>query len=120
MNIDYLQIDLEANDKSTLDVLNIFDSSVFEKYKFATVTFEHDIYTGDWFNTRNISREIFKKNGYVLVFPDVKVYYGGRYCPFEDWYIHPDLVDMNLINKIKTDQSLFHEDIRKIIFNNVN
>jgi hypothetical protein len=119
LNIDYLQIDLEANNKSTLDVLNIFDSSVFTKYKFATVTFEHDIYTGDWFDTRNISREIFKKNGYILVFPDVKVYYDNSYCPFEDWYIHPGLVDMDFINKIKTEESLFHEDIQKIIFKNV-
>jgi FkbM family methyltransferase len=117
LNIDYLQIDLEVNNKSTLDVLNVFDSSIFDKYKFATVTFEHDIYTGDWFNTRNISREIFKKNGYILVFPDVIVYHGNGYGPFEDWYVHPELVDMNFINKIKKEQSLFHEDIRKIILN---
>ena len=118
LNIDYLQIDLDVNNRSTLDVLNIFDSTVFEKYKFATITFEHDIYTGDWFDTRNISRQIFKKNGYVLVFPDVKVYFENDYKPFEDWYVHPDLVDMNFINKIKTEDSLFHEDIREIIFKN--
>jgi hypothetical protein len=120
LNIDYLQIDLEVNNKSTLDVLNIFDSSIFEKYKFVTVTFDHDIYTCDWFDTRNISREIFKKNGYILVFPDVVVYYGNGYGPFEDWYVNYDLVDMNFINKIKTEESLFREYIRKIIFKNVN
>ena len=120
LNIDYLQIDLEANNRSTLDILNIFDSTIFEKYKFATITFEHDIYTGDWFDTRRISREIFKKNGYVLVFPDVKVYYEDKYSPFEDWYVHPDLVDMDFINKIKTEESLFHRDIcEKILKYNI-
>jgi len=120
LHIDYLQIDLETNNKSTLDVLNILDFDVFNKYKFATITFEHDIYTGDWFNTRNLSREIFKKNGYILVFPDVKVYYEGKYCPFEDWYIHPDLIDIEFINKIKTEESLFHKDIITCLNNNLN
>ena len=120
LEIDYLQIDLDVNNKSTLDVLNILDFDVFNKYKFATITFEHDIYTGNWFDTQNISRQIFQKNGYMLVFPDVQVYYEGKHSPFEDWYIHPDLVNMNFINKIKTEKSLFHEDIVKILKHNLN
>src|SRR5438132_687242 len=43
-NIDYLQIDLDVNNRSTLDVLEKLESTVFNKYKFATVTFEHDFY----------------------------------------------------------------------------
>ena len=80
---------------------------IFQEYKFATVTFEHDIYTGDNYNTRLLSREIFLNRGYVLVFPDV------RSCQnaFEDWYVHPDLVDMDYINKIKTNESLDYHDI---------
>ena len=109
---------MDVNNRSTLDVLEIFDSSIFNKYKFATVTFEHDIYTGDWFDTKNISRKIFEKNGYVLVFPDIKVYFEDKYCPFEDWYVHPDLVDMDYINKIKRTESLFHENIVEILKNN--
>ena len=110
-NIDYLQIDLDVNNKSTLDTLLLLNNTIFDKYKFATITFEHDIYTGNYFNTQNISRKIFSDLGYVLVFPNVSVYWEGSYKPFEDWYVHPDLVDMSLINKIKTNESLNWEKI---------
>ena len=36
---------------------------------------------------------------------------------FEDWYIHNDLVDMNHVNEIKTDQSLdFHDIMNRLIY----
>jgi hypothetical protein len=111
-NMDYLQVDLDVNNKSTLDTLEKLDSTVFDTYKFATITFEHDIYTGDYFDTRNISRQLFKNRGYILVFPDVKVY-GDK--PFEDWYVHPDLVDMEYIQRIKTDVSQRFEDILSLL-----
>lgn len=107
-NIDYLQIDLEVSNKSTIQTLENLNDQVMDKYNFAIVTFEHDIYTGDFFNTRARSREIFAQRGYVLVFPDVRVL---STSPFEDWYVHPDLVDMTYINEIKTDQSLLYTDI---------
>jgi len=71
------------------------------------ILFEHDLYRGDLFNTRERSREIFTNRGYTLVFPDIK----HDDCKFEDWYVHPDLVDMEYIDKIKTDKSTNHEDI---------
>ena len=114
-NIDYLQIDLDVDNKSTLDTLVLLDNTCFDKYKFATITFEHDIYTGNYFNTREISREIFKKRGYELVFPDVAVFFEGRHCPFEDWYVHPDLVDMDYVNKIRSNVGLNVEEIQKIL-----
>lgn len=117
--IDYLQIDLDVENKSTLDVLLKFDETIFDKYKFATITFEHDIYRGNYFDTREKSREIFKKRGYELVFPDVCVWIGEPqgYCPFEDWYVHPDIVDMNYINKIKTNESYPSIEIKDILLN---
>jgi len=114
-NIDYLQIDLDVDNKSTLDVLEIFNNTIFDEYKFATITFEHDIYSGNFFNTRKISRQIFKNRGYILVFPDVKVFHNNDFLPFEDWYIHPDLVDMDYVNKIKTTESLTCEEIKNIL-----
>ena len=72
--------------------------NIFNKYKFATVTIEHDIYTGNYFDTRRISRDIFIKNGYILVFQDVKVNFENKDVPFEDWYVHPDLVDIDYAN----------------------
>jgi hypothetical protein len=114
-NIDYLQIDLDVDNKSTLDTLMLLDKTCFDTYKFATITFEHDIYRGNYFDTRALSREIFKKRGYKLVFPDVQVFFEGRYCPFEDWYVHPDLVDMEYVNKIRSNVGLTVEKIREIL-----
>ena len=114
-NIDYLQIDLDVDNKSTLDTLLLMDNTCFDKYKFATITFEHDIYRGNFFDTREISREIFKKRGYELVFPDVAVFFEGRHCPFEDWYVHPDLVDMDYVNGIRSSVGLKVEEIQEIL-----
>ncbi len=114
-NIDYLQIDLDVDNRSTLNVLELFNQTVFPYYKFATVTFEHDIYRGDYFNTREASRQIFANNGYVRVFPDVSLYIDGVCCQFEDWYVHPDLVSSDIINKIKSDVSMTHEQISAIL-----
>jgi hypothetical protein len=99
-NIDYLQIDLDVDNRSTLDTLELLNNTVFDTYKFATITFEHDIYRGDYFHTQQKSREIFSKRGYILLFPNVSVFWQGSDCPFEDWYIHPDLVDMQYIQSI--------------------
>jgi hypothetical protein len=115
-NIDYLQIDLEVSNRSTLSTLEILNRTIFNEYKFATITFEHDIYDGDRFNTRLESRNIFLINGYILVFPDVK---NGDNA-FEDWYIHPDLVDIDYINKIKSNESLDYNQIMTILDSNQN
>jgi hypothetical protein len=112
-NIDYLQVDLEVENRSTLATLENLDSQVMSNYKFAVVTFEHDIYSGDHFNTRQASRNIFQKHGYVRVFSDVSN--GGSDYPYEDWYVHPDLVDMSFINRIKRDESLDWTIIMQII-----
>ena len=98
IEMDYLQIDLEVNNRSTLTTLEILDNEIFDKYKFATVTFEHDIYSGDHFNTRDNSRAIFNKRGYICVFKDIHII-EPQYV-YEDWYVHPDLVDMNYINNL--------------------
>lgn len=94
--IDYLQIDLEEHNGSTLNTLKNLDKNVLDMYKFATVTFEHDIYRSNAYDTRLQSRTIFDKRGYVRVFEDVS----NEDLPYEDWYVHPDLVDMNYINKL--------------------
>jgi hypothetical protein len=106
-DVDYLQIDLEVNNRSTLTTLEELDRQVFDRVRFATVTFEHDIYSGDYFNTRAKSREIFQRRGYVRVFSDVQnIPSNTRTYPFEDWYVHPELVDMDFVNTIKREESL--------------
>ena len=96
LNIDYLQIDLEAANGSTLNTLKKLNNEVMDKYKFATITFEHDIYRGDYLNTRIESRNIFKNKGYIRIFSDIN---DNGYV-YEDWYVNPDLVDMVLVNDI--------------------
>ena len=120
-NIDYLQIYLDVDNKSTLDTLLLLNNTVFDSYKFATITFEHDYYRGDFFNTRQISREIFKNRGYLLVCPDVctdQGCVGTGWQPFEDWYIHPDLVNMEFVNAIKSEKEARHDFIKHNIINN--
>ena len=113
-NMDYLQIDLDVDNKSTLDTLLLLNNTVFDKYKFATITFEHDIYTGNYFDTQAKSRQILKDRGYVLAFPNVSVFWLGSYKPFEDWYVHPDLVDMEYVNRIRTNEGLNWVQIVKL------
>ena len=118
--IDYLQIDLEISNRTTLTTLENLNNQVMDTYKFAIITFEHDLYASkyygseDLFDIRKISREIFENRGYLRVFSDVK----NQGNPYEDWYIHPDLVDMNFVYKIINNQSLEHTEIINIIKEN--
>ncbi len=76
LSFDYLQIDLHVSNRSTLKVLQNLDSNIFDTYKFATITFEHDIYDTKDDNelpelTREFSRAVFNKRGYIRVFEDI-------------------------------------------------
>jgi hypothetical protein len=107
--VDYLQIDLEVSNGSTLLALQALDAQVMDNYKFATVTFEHDIYVGDHFSTRAKSRDILERRGYIHAFKDIHNDNNPTYV-YEDWYVHPDLVDMNYVNHIKTANTKNYED----------
>ena len=95
-NMDYLQIDLEVSTGSTIETLEHLETTIFPDYTFSTVTFEHDIYHSNFGNTRLESRILFKKRGYVCVFEDIN----NEGNPYEDWYVHPYLVDMNYVNNL--------------------
>ncbi len=108
--MDYLQIDLEVDNGSTINVLEILNNKIFPEYKFATVTFEHDIYRGNYFNTKERSREIFENNGYIRVFGDIS---NDGYA-FEDWYIHPDLVENSeYFSKLTNDKPIDYKEALK-------
>lgn len=125
VNIDYLQIDLEANNGSTIRALEKVASQIMDHpekhYKFATITFEHDIYHTNYMNTRERSREILRDHGYYCVFEDIN---NRGVNPFEDWWVHPDLVNMDYIWELqaknqenykpdsKTGKSLNWQDIQ--------
>jgi len=100
-NIDYLQLDIDPPQK-TLRVLQNLNEQAMDSYKFAVVTFEHD-YKGkkDRLPMREESRKILKDRGYYLVFGDI-----ANMKPmwvYEDWYVHPDLVDMDYVKKLQSD-----------------
>ena len=100
--IDYLQVDLEVSNGSTLAALEMLESSIMPSYRFATITFEHDIRRqreGSIFEkTRSISRQILLRAGYFLVFGDVSNEGGD---PYEDWYVAPELVNMEGLLKVR-------------------
>jgi len=110
-NMDYLQIDLEVSNHSTLKTLMLLEETIMKDRTFMVVTFEHDIYTGDFYDTRTISRNIFERNGYVRVFSDVK----NQGFPYEDWYVHSSYPDMSFINGIKTEESMEYTEIINLI-----
>ena len=80
--IDYLQIDC---DEASLEILKKLP---LNEYKFGVVTFEHDGYRLDPLQ-KEVARKIMLEHGYKLLVNDVAFAPG---YPYEDWYVHPDLV----------------------------
>lgn len=92
--IDYLQLDLEPAENT----FNCLLSIPFEEYKFAVITYEHDYYIDFTKTFRNKSRRYLKSFGYELVVSDVS---SDGINNFEDWWVHPDLINKDIINSIK-------------------
>lgn len=92
--IDYLQIDIDPALQS-LETLRIIP---FQEYKFSVITFEHDRYRA----TRKIaeeSRKILKSFGYSLIAKNLTI---DTLKPFEDWWVHPDLVPKKISAKFQS------------------
>lgn len=92
--IDYLQLDCEPS-KTTFEILLDIP---FDKYKFAVITYEHDHYVDMTGTYRTKSRNYLKLMGYELVVANVSQ---NENTPFEDWWVHPDLVDQETIEKFR-------------------
>lgn len=104
--IDYLQIDIDPCENSYDVLLSI----PFHKYKFGVITYEHDYYIDITKSYRDKSREYLNKLGYKLIAPNVSP---NKDCPFEDWWVHPDVVNLPEINTF-ADSEIVQVD--KIIF----
>jgi len=87
--IDYLQLDIDPA-PNTLAALKRIP---FDLYKFAVITFEHDLYRGHE-DVAIKSREIFREQGYELLIENV-----GNPDPYEDWYINPQLIPESVWKK---------------------
>ena len=103
--VDYLQLDIDPNENT----LKCLQNLPLDKYRFSTITYEHDNYRpsasrehNDYIRTT--SREIFKQNGYELIFKDVCNFLVSVYgIPdiYEDWYVDPQVVSKEIIDKMK-------------------
>jgi hypothetical protein len=98
--IDYLSLDVDA---ASLTVLNKLP---FNDFKFKVITIEHDAYLyGDTY--RVPQRNILMDNGYILLCGNVYVEEHGNSSgnrEFEDWWIHPDFFEKDLILKLISDK----------------
>jgi len=112
--IDYLQIDIEPQ----INTFNCLKRIPFDKYRFSVITFETDFYDPSTdietkIMVREESRRILNSYGYTLIAGDI-CNVGND--PFEDWWVDPNIIDSELINKIKSSDS-FNDLAEKIILN---
>ena len=77
----------------------------FDKYRFAVITYEHDHYVDMANKYRQMSREFLGSRGYVLVVNDLSP--DGR-STFEDWWVHPDLIDKNILHAMMSRHAGVH------------
>lgn len=95
--IDYLQINCESPLTSYQALTKILPSD----YKFAVITFKHDFYKDSLY--KELSRDYLKNKGYELVVNDIVQDNNNSY---EDWWIHPELVNKEIVNKLKSESEL--------------
>jgi len=89
-DIDYLSLDCDPAEQ-TLDILHRIP---FDRLRFAVITFEHDCHAcGD--SVKNASRQYLQDYGYQLVAANISDW--GQVRDYEDWWVHPALVDPALI-----------------------
>jgi hypothetical protein len=96
---DYLQVDCEPP-SVTFEILKKIP---LDKYKFAVITFEHDYYADITKSYRELSRDYLRDKGYVLVASNIAP--NNTAC-YEDWWVHPDLVDKDIIKLMKDDSDI--------------
>lgn len=102
-NIDYLQIDCEPAEIT----YKVLQQIPFDKYKFAVITYEHDYYADETKSYREKSRQFLTNQGYIMVVGNIAP---DKNSAFEDWWIHPDLINPEILKIMST--SL--DDIKKV------
>ena len=107
--IDYLQIDIDPPENS----YRVLQKIPFWTHKFRVITFEHDYYADNSKLIRDKSRKYLKSFGYELIVGDVGF---DDYCSYEDWWVHPDLVDRNIIEILKSNSDSI-KNAEKYIYN---
>lgn len=93
--IDYLQLDIEPSSNTYECLLKI----PFDEYKFGVITFEHDYHVDVTRSYRQKSRDYLISKGYILIAGNISPYTNNH--PFEDWWVHPDIIDNEIIEIMK-------------------
>jgi hypothetical protein len=107
--IDYLSLDIDENSTELLNKIP------FDLIKFKVITIEHDEYRlGDKYKLAQ--RNFLSKMGYKLLFGNVYAEQGseiyGKKRSYEDWWVHPNYVNINLINPT---ENIYPSEIIKLI-----
>ena len=94
---DYLQVDCEPP-SNTFKALQLIP---LDTCKFGVITYEHDYYADETKSYREKSREYLTSYGYELIVGDISADMNSSY---EDWWVHPELVDRSIIDQMKSTQ----------------
>lgn len=106
-HIDYLSLDCDPANQ-TYDILLRIP---FDKYQFAVITFEHD----HDLQVQKQAQAYLAQHGYKLVVCNISDQ--GIANPYEDWYVHPDLVNQSKIAQHLADDAT-PKDYVKYFFQN--
>jgi len=107
--IDYISFDVDDATRPA------FDRFPFDKIKFACMTIEHDQYRVGT-ALRDHLRQKLTSLGYVLLCADVVMPDTAteKYGAFEDWWVNPELVDMDRLESIRSNGISYLEIFKKI------
>lgn len=95
--VDYLQLDCDPPNIT----YEILEKLPFDSVKFRVITYEHDYYNDETQSFREKSRKFLNERGYKMVAGNITPDRGHQ-CPFEDWWVHPDLVDKMVVRESDT------------------
>ena len=101
---DYLQVDIDPPVQSFTALKRILPQQ-----RFAVITFEHDVWdeTSQSAEVQAESRKLLQSNGYELIVNNVTLNpgkgrsIGDKPIYFEDWYVDPNIVSREIIEKYK-------------------
>jgi len=96
---DYVSLDVDAN--GTNLALQALQRVLDSKIKFKAMTFEHECYIHGQ-SIRDQASILLEARGFIPLFADVRLWSGGLSddsgATFEDWWIHPDYFDQDILD----------------------
>jgi hypothetical protein len=107
--IDYISFDVDGATRAA------FDRFPFDQIKFKCMTIEHDQYRVGT-ELRDYLRKRLTELGYVLLCADVVMPDSPyeKFGAFEDWWVNPELVDMDRLETIRSNHISYLEIFKKI------